>query len=96
LAEAANAESLRQNDAAKAKRRELASQIQFLRNTLATIPSANTWSQADSIMRGSTGWDDFDFDAFRKLASEVSDVAATCAATIETKNAMDSRTSDLG
>lgn len=83
LAEAANAEAHRQIEASKARRRELASEIGFLRDALATLPNHTNWSHADAMMRNSTGWDDFDFGAFRKLSSEISDAASSGAATIE-------------
>jgi hypothetical protein len=59
LAEAANDELRRQNEASKARRRELASQIKFLRDVLATLPNPANWSHEDSLMRNSTGWDNF-------------------------------------
>ena len=51
LAEAANAELLRQIEASKARRRELASQISFLRSAVDSLPDQNNWNQADRLMR---------------------------------------------
>jgi hypothetical protein len=85
LAEAANAELLRQNEASKARRRELESQISFLRSALESLPDRDNWSHADRLIRNSTGWDTFDFAKFRARASEVSEAAASCAATVELK-----------
>lgn len=85
LAEAANAELFRQIEASKARRRELASQIEFLCSALDSLPDRNNWKQADRLMRSSTGWGNFDFEKFRAHASEISDAAASCAATVEAK-----------
>jgi len=85
LAEAANAELFRQIEASKAQQRDLAGQIRFLRSALDSLPDWNNWNQADCLMRSSTGWDNFDFAKFRAHASEISDAAASCAATVEAK-----------
>jgi hypothetical protein len=84
LAEAANVEGIRQNEASKARKRDLASQIKFLRDAVATLPNATNWSHADALMRNSTGWENFDFGAFRRLAAEISDAASSGAASVET------------
>jgi hypothetical protein len=85
LAEAANAELFRQIEASKGRRRELASQISFFRSALDSLPDRNNWNQADRLMRSSIGWENFDFAKFRAHASEISDAAASCAATVEAK-----------
>jgi hypothetical protein len=36
-------------------------------------------------MRNSTGWNDFDFAAFRRLSAEVNDAVALSAGTVESK-----------
>src|SRR5208283_1486858 len=85
LAEAANAQLLGQVEASRARRRKLASHINFLLEIIESLPDSSRWSQADSIMRNSTNWDDFDFADFRALASEVSDAASSYAALVESK-----------
>jgi hypothetical protein len=81
LAEAANAESLRQKEGSNARRRELASQIGVLRSALDLLPNPKNF-RVDKVIH-SVGWEKFDFGAFRKLASEVSDSVASSAATVE-------------
>jgi len=85
LAEAANAELLRQIEASTARRRELASQISFLGSALDSLPDRDNWNQADRLMRTSTDWDNFDFAKLRACASEISEAAASWAATLESK-----------
>lgn len=82
LAAAANAESLRQNEAAKARRRELMSQVRVLHGQLDSLPNLHKF-YVDKMFRKSVDWKNFDFDIFRKLASEISDSTASHAATIE-------------
>jgi hypothetical protein len=84
LAEAANAELLRQIEASKARRRELASQVEVLRSALDVLPNGKNY-KVNELFWGSVSWDDFDFGAFRKLASEVTDAAASYAATVESE-----------
>jgi hypothetical protein len=84
LAEAANAELLRQIEASKARRRELASQVEVLGSALDVLPNGKNY-KVNELFWGSVSWDDFDFGAFRKLASEITDAAASCAATVESE-----------
>jgi len=85
IGRAANAELLRQIEASTARRRELASQISFLGSALDSLPDRDNWNQADRLMRTSTDWDNFDFAKLRACASEISEAAASWAATLESK-----------
>jgi uncharacterized protein YukE len=84
LAEAANAELLARTEAANARRRDLAANVQFLAKVVKSVPAVNR-SDFDRLIRNSIAWDEFDFGHFRALASEVSPDAAHAAAEIESQ-----------
>ena len=78
LADAAHAQLKLADEAARARRRELRSQIKLLNMILSTLPTER--QQADRDMRQATSWDDRDLDRFQMLAAELGEIPGQHAA----------------
>jgi hypothetical protein len=83
LADVARAQLRGEREALAARRRELRTLAAMLRKHLLTIPQGDDPRLSEAILTQVVEWGDFDFDRFRALASELSDVAGNHAATAE-------------
>lgn len=83
LADVARAQLRGEREALAARRRELRTLAAMLRKHLLTLPQGDDPRLSEAILTRVVEWGDFDFDRFRALASELSDVAGNHAATAE-------------
>ena len=83
MADIATAQSEARAEMARVRRRELRASINRLDQALKTLPVPSQQSMADTMVRTSIGWSDFDFGRLRSLAAEVSDRAGERATVVE-------------